>query len=138
MLRTECWGDKGQPLASFRQVDKIFLQLTSSEAPIAFDYCITGIAVNGTAGRPSASDSSGGSHVAIGDNGKLGGEMGGYAWVAGGAGTTFSAPQPCNDSGCFRNTQGQLCAKGTIAPLACTARGRRCCRATGCRTGARK
>ena len=123
MLRTECWGDKGQPLASFRQVDKIFLQLTSSEAPIAFDYCITGIAVNGTAGRPSASDSSGGSHVAIGDNGKLGGEMGGYAWVAGGAGTTFSAPQSCNDSGCFRNTQGRLCTKGTIAPLACTGEG---------------
>ena len=41
-------GDKGQPLASFRQVDKIFLQLTSSEAPIAFDYCVTAIAVNGT------------------------------------------------------------------------------------------
>ena len=49
--------------------------------------------------------------------------MGGYAWVAGGAGTTFSAPQSCNDSGCFRNTQGRLCTKGTIAPLACTGEG---------------
>jgi hypothetical protein len=121
MLRTECWGDRGQPLASFRQVDKLSLQLTSSESPIAFDYCITAIAVNGTAG--SSNGSAGVSHVAIGDYGKLGGEMGGYAWVAGGTGTTFSAPQPCNESGCFRNTQGRLCTKGAIAPLACTGEG---------------
>jgi hypothetical protein len=121
MLRTECWGDKGQPLGSFRQVDKLMLQLTSSESPIAFDYCITAVAVNGTAGGPG--DSSGGSHVAIGDHGKRGGEMGGYAWVAGGTGTTFTTPQPCNDSGCFRNTQGRLCARGTIASLACTNEG---------------
>jgi hypothetical protein len=77
--------------------------------------------VNGTAVRPG--DSAGGSHVAIGDFGKLGGEMGGYAWVAGGTGTTFTAPQPCNESGCFRNTQGRLCTKGDIAPLACTGEG---------------
>jgi hypothetical protein len=121
MLRTECWGDRGQPLASFRQVDKLSLQLTSSESPIAFDYCITAVAVNGTAGSPNGS--AGGSHVAIGDYGKLGGEMGGYAWVAGGTGTTFSTPQPCNDSGCFRNTQGRLCTKGVIAPFACTGEG---------------
>ena len=121
MLRTECWGDKGQPLGSFRQVDKLMLQLTSSEAPIAYDFCIPAIAVNGTAAGPG--DSAGGSHVAIGDTGKLGGEMSGYAWVAGGTGASFTTPQPCNDSGCFRNTQGRLCAKGAIAALACTGEG---------------
>jgi hypothetical protein len=121
MLRTECWGDGGQPLQSFQAVDKIMLQLTSSESPIAFDYCVDAIAVNGAAGRPS--DAAGGHHVAIGDNGKLGGEMSGYAWVAGGTGTTFDTPRPCNTSGCFLNTQGQLCTKGGIAPLACTGQG---------------
>jgi len=120
MLRTECWGDGGKPLDSFRDVDHVNLLLLSSEAATSFDYCVTGVAVNGTAAR--AGDAGNG-HVVVGDNGKLGGDMTGYAWVAGGAGTAWSTPATCDRNGCFRNTQGRLCAKGTIAALSCTGRG---------------
>jgi hypothetical protein len=121
MLKTECWADAGQPLRDFQAVDQISLLLTSTEAPAAFDYCVTAIAVNGAAGR--ASEAAGGGHVAIENNGKLGGGMTGYAWVAGGAGTAFSRPQTCNQNGCFKNRQARLCAQGTIASLACTGQG---------------
>jgi ferric-dicitrate binding protein FerR (iron transport regulator) len=122
MLRTDCWTDSGESLSSFQQVDKVGLQLPSTESATPFDYCITAIAVNGPA-LPTADTAPEGDHIAIGSNGKLGGEMTGYAWVAGGGGTTFRTPQPCNDSGCFRNTQGRLCASGAIAALSCSSSG---------------
>jgi hypothetical protein len=56
----------------------------------------------------------------IGDYGKLDGGLSGYAWVAGGTGTTWLSPSPCNDQQCFQNTGGVLCAQGSIAALACT------------------
>ncbi len=52
--------------------------------------------------------------VTIGNDGKLTGAMTGNAWVAGGTGTTFKTPNPCNDDGCFKNTGGKLCTAGTI------------------------
>lgn len=56
----------------------------------------------------------------IADDGKLSGGLSGYAWVAGGTGTTWISPNPCNDQGCFTNTGGVLCAQGSIAALTCT------------------
>ena len=56
----------------------------------------------------------------IADDGKLGGGLSGYAWIAGGTGTTWISPNPCNDQGCFKNTGGVLCAQGSIAALTCT------------------
>jgi ferric-dicitrate binding protein FerR (iron transport regulator) len=121
MLRTDCWGDAGQALASFQEVDHVSLEIVSTESPLAFDYCVTGIAVNGSALRAAEAADTG--HVAIGDNGKLVGALTGYAWVAGGAGTSFTTPKPCNQDSCFRSTQGRLCSKGTIAALQCTGQG---------------
>jgi FecR protein len=118
MLKTACWSDSGDALGDFQSVDHLNLEIVAAESPMSYDYCVTDIAVNGSAG-PTVDDS----HVVIEDSGKLGGQMSGYAWVAGGAGTSFTAPQPCTKNGCFSNTQGRLCAKGTIAPLACTGLG---------------
>jgi hypothetical protein len=115
MLKTACWSDSGEALSDFQRVDQLNLEIVAAESPMSYEYCVTDIAVNGSAGQ-TVDDS----HVVIEDSGKLGGQMSGYAWVAGGAGTSFSTPQPCNKNGCFSNTQGRLCAKGTIAPLACT------------------
>ena len=56
----------------------------------------------------------------IADDGKLSGGLTGYAWVAGGTGTTWISPNPCNDQVCFTNTGGVLCAQGSIAALTCT------------------
>jgi len=47
-----------------------------------------------------------GSPVFIGQDGKLGGPMSGYAWVAAGREATIEAPSPCNDRGCFKQTKG--------------------------------
>jgi hypothetical protein len=55
----------------------------------------------------------------ISDYGRLGGALSGYAWVAGGTGTTWISPNPCNDQACFTNTDGILCAQGSIAALNC-------------------
>jgi hypothetical protein len=118
MLKTACWSDSGEALGDFQRVDQLNLEIVAAESPISYDYCVSDVAVNGSAGQ-TVDDS----HVVIEDSGKLGGQMSGYAWVAGGAGTSFSEPQPCNKNGCFSNTQGRLCAKGTIAPLACTGLG---------------
>lgn len=121
MLTTVCWTGSGDTLGDFRNVDKIGLELTSTEAVVAFDYCVSAISVNGTAGRRA--EGVDGSHVAIGDNGKLGGELTGYAWVASAPRALLRSPQPCNENGCFKNTQGRLCAEGTIPPLTCTGQG---------------
>ena len=118
MLKTACWSDSGEALDDLQRVDHLDLEIASAESPISYDYCVTDLAVNGSAG-PIVDDS----HVLIEDSGKLAGRMSGYAWVAGGSGTSFTTPQPCNQNGCFSNTQGRLCAKGTIAPLACTGLG---------------
>jgi hypothetical protein len=56
----------------------------------------------------------------IGEDGKLDGALAGYAWVAGGAGTTLISPNPCDNQGCFKNTGGALCTQGSIVPLTCT------------------
>jgi hypothetical protein len=56
----------------------------------------------------------------IADDGKLSGGLTGYAWVAGGTGTTWISPNPCNDQVCFTNTGGVLCVQGSIAALTCT------------------
>lgn len=59
--------------------------------------------------------------LVIGNDGKL--EGAGYAWVAGSEGTSIATPNPCNTSGCFKNTGGQLCTKGTIPALTCSGMG---------------
>jgi hypothetical protein len=61
--------------------------------------------------------------VVIGNYGKLEGVANGYAWVAAGEATTVTSPNPCNYNGCFRDTAGQLCTKGSILALACTGQG---------------
>ena len=48
----------------------------------------------------------------IGNDGLIGGDFSGYAWVAGGAGTTWLSPNPCNEQGCFVDTGGILCEIG--------------------------
>jgi hypothetical protein len=61
--------------------------------------------------------------VTIGNDGKLEGAVSGYAWVAGSDYATIGSPMPCNMSGCFKNTGGQLCTRGSIAALSCTGQG---------------
>jgi len=61
--------------------------------------------------------------VVIGNDGKLEGVANGYAWVAASEGASVTSPSPCNNSGCFKNTGGQLCTKGNIAALLCTGQG---------------
>jgi hypothetical protein len=113
-LRSPCWSDSGQPLPTFSVVDRLGLLLTSTESPVSFDYCISAITLNAPADT---------GRVIVGDYGKLSGPMNGWAWVAGAGATTFTSPNPCNDSGCFRNTGGKLCAKGSIPALKCTGQG---------------
>jgi hypothetical protein len=61
--------------------------------------------------------------VKIGPYGKLQGALNGYAWVAPSQQATVASPNPCNNSGCFRNTGEQLCTKGHINALSCTGQG---------------
>ena len=122
-FRSSCWSESGEALGNFQKVDKLSLEVMPAESAVSFDYCVTSIAVNGPAAASRAGGPDAAAHVVIEDNGKLGGPMSGYSWVAGGAGATFTAPHPCNEYGCFSNTQGRLCAQGNIAPLACTGQG---------------
>ena len=64
-----------------------------------------------------------GSPVFIGADGKLGGPMTGYAWVAAGPEASIAAPSPCNAQGCFKETHGQLCTRGSLPALRCTGQG---------------
>jgi hypothetical protein len=57
--------------------------------------------------------------VFIANHGKLVGAMNGFAWVAGGAGTFFDTPNPCDARRCFKGTDNELCAVGSIRPLRC-------------------
>ena len=114
MLKTSCWVDAGAALPDFGRVDQLGLQVLPNESVQAYDYCITGIAVNGSAGPPAIE------HVAIEQNGRLAGPLSGYAWVAGGGGTSFVVPASCGTNGCFGNPDARLCAKGTIAQVRCT------------------
>ncbi len=59
------------------------------------------------------------SHVRFSSGGKLTGGMDGYAWVAAGSVATVSSPNPCDESGCFTDTQKGLCTQGTIPALIC-------------------
>jgi hypothetical protein len=68
---------------------------------------------------PTALDAEVGS-VTFAQNGKLGGGMAGWAWVAAGALATVDSPNPCDDSGCFKNTQSGLCTSGSLPALTCT------------------
>jgi len=61
--------------------------------------------------------------VTIGNYGKLEGVASGYAWVAASKGASIASPNPCNSSGCFGDTGGQLCTKGKIAALVCSGQG---------------
>jgi hypothetical protein len=61
--------------------------------------------------------------IVIGSDGKLKGLADGWAWVFPGAGATIATPNPCDNSGCFKNTGGQLCTKGNIQALTCTGQG---------------
>jgi len=61
--------------------------------------------------------------IVIGNDGKLDGVVNGYAWVAGSDGTNVISPNPCNNSGCFKNSGGKLCTKGTIPALTCSGMG---------------
>lgn len=75
-------------------------------------------------GEPvAAQPSRPGSPVFIGSDGKLGGPMTGYAWVAAGLGATIVTPAPCNDRGCFKQIEGELCTRGSIPALRCTGQG---------------
>lgn len=118
MFKSACWSDSGDALPDFQKVDKLSLQVLPNGGPQAYDVCVTGIAVNGSAGPPARNQ-----HVAIEQNGKLAGPMSGYAWVAGGSGTSFTVPAACGPNGCFANPDARLCAKGSIAPLTCTGQG---------------
>ena len=110
-LRSKCWGDDGEPLPSFAIVDRIGLMMTSAKRNQTFDICVSDVTVNAPADTQ---------RVPIGDNGKLSGALSGDSWVAGSDGTAFTAPAPCNETGCFRDTGGQLCAQGTIEALECS------------------
>jgi hypothetical protein len=70
--------------------------------------------------RDTSPTSQAGTPASIGEDGKLGGGLTGYAWVAGGTGTTWIAPGSCSDQGCFKNTGGALCVQGNIAALTCS------------------
>lgn len=118
MFKSACWSDSGDALPDFQRVDKVSLQVLPNGSPQAYDLCITAVAVNGPAGPAPRAQ-----HVAIEQNGKLAGPLNGYAWVAGGAGTTFTTPASCGTNGCFANPDARLCAKGNIAPLQCTGQG---------------
>ncbi len=43
MFKSECWFDKGETLADFKQVDSFDLQFPSGIKYVAFRYCISGI-----------------------------------------------------------------------------------------------
>jgi hypothetical protein len=45
MFRSECWADKGEALADFRDVDLFNLQFSSGMEYVAFRYCIAGVQV---------------------------------------------------------------------------------------------
>jgi hypothetical protein len=57
--------------------------------------------------------------VFIANHGKLVGAMSGFAWVAGGEGTFFQVPNPCDEKTCFKGTGNALCTRGTIPALRC-------------------
>jgi ferric-dicitrate binding protein FerR (iron transport regulator) len=118
MFKSACWSDSGDALPDFQRVDKLSLQTLPNGSPQTYDVCVTAIAVNGAAGPQPRTQ-----HVAIGQNGRLAGPMNGYAWVAGGSGTSFTTPASCGPGGCFANPDARLCAKGSIAPLQCTGQG---------------
>jgi hypothetical protein len=61
--------------------------------------------------------------ITIGNNGKLEGAANGWAWVFPSRGATITTPQPCDKTGCFKDTGGRLCTKGSIQALACTGKG---------------
>jgi hypothetical protein len=60
------------------------------------------------------------SPVFVANHGKLVGAFNGFAWVAGSEGTRIDMPDPCNERGCFRGTDGVLCARGTVAAVSCS------------------
>lgn len=61
--------------------------------------------------------------ITIGNNGKLEGAANGWAWVFPSRGATIATPQPCDKTGCFKDTGGRLCTKGSIQALSCTGKG---------------
>jgi hypothetical protein len=61
--------------------------------------------------------------VFIANHGKLVGAMSGFAWVAGGEGTLFQVPNPCDEKSCFKGTGNALCTRGTIPALRCVDQG---------------
>ena len=108
-LRSECWNTNGVGLANFESVDKFTLvQLPTLQAQTV-NYCITDLATSQTAQT----------HTHIANDGRLTGVLNGYAWVNGSSKTTIATPSPCTDKGCFTQTNGKLCTRGTIAPLSC-------------------
>ncbi len=109
-LKSECWSDDGDPLPSFAVVDMMGLMLTSAKNDVSFNYCISEVELDAPADT---------SRVLVGNYGKLSGPMGGYAWVAAGEAASITSPSPCNQSGCFRNTGGVLCAQGSLPALEC-------------------
>jgi hypothetical protein len=64
--------------------------------------------------------------VFIANRGKLVGAMSGFAWGAGGEGTLFRAPNPCDEKSCFKGTDNALCVQGTIPALRCADGGVSC------------
>ncbi len=73
--------------------------------------------------RAPETASPGGDKVLFAYDGKLIGGMDGYAWVAAGSEAVIKSPNPCNDRGCFRDTQGRLCTLGDLPGLKCTGQG---------------
>ena len=78
-----------------------------------------------------------GSPVFIGADGKLGGPMTGYAWVAAGPEASIAAPSPCNAQGCFRDRAASSACAGACRRSGARGRARPATPATGTRTGAR-
>ena len=62
-------------------------------------------------------------HVSFGEAGQLGHGLTGATWVAGGEGTTFSAPASWDDRAHLRPEAGLLCASGTVAGFSCVNEG---------------
>jgi hypothetical protein len=58
--------------------------------------------------------------VFVANHGKLVGAFNGFAWVAGSENTRFEMPNPCNESACFRGTDGLLCARGEVSARSCS------------------
>jgi len=72
---------------------------------------------------PTANPKPASVRVVLGETGQLANGLTGATWVAGGEGTTFSAPASWDDRAHLRPEAGLLCASGTVAGFSCVNEG---------------